>query len=148
MTGNTCENREKGSVGVVSNAADNGVGESFGGATRRNVGDDDVDSSTGVGSDTGEFVGDASVTGVSDTGENDGVDSIDSGADSETGVNIGDFSDGETNDTGENFGDDSVGDGSGHVGAVSETRENVGGGFDSRAGNMRETDRRTGRFAS
>jgi len=93
VIGDTGENRAKGSVSVVSNAVVDGVDNSVGAVTRINVGDNDMDGSTGVERDTGEFDGDDPVTGVSDTGENDGVGSIDSGAESETGVNIKDFSD-------------------------------------------------------
>jgi len=148
VIGDTGENWAKGSVSVVVNAVDGSVDDSVGAVTWINVGDNDMDGSTGVESDTGEFDGDDPVTGVSDTGENDGVGSIDSGAVRETGVNTRDFSDGKKSDTGENLGDDSVSDGSSHVEEVSETGENVGDGSESRAGSTRETDRRTGRLAS
>ena len=148
VIGDTGENWEKGSVSVVSNAVDGSVDDSVGAVTWINVGDNDMDGSIGVERDTGEFDGDVPVTGVSDTGENDGVGSIDSGAVRETGVNTRDFSDGKKSDTGENLGDDSVSDGSSHVEEVSETGENVGDGSESRAGSTRETDRRTGRLAS
>lgn len=110
-----------------------------------------VDGSVGVlgAGDTGVYDGHDSVAeGVSDTGENDGDDSVVSEGASDTGENVGDGSVGEGSDTGKNVGDGSVEGGPLSIGEGSDTGENVGDGSLCRAGNARKTDRRTGRLAS